>query len=44
MLMLFNPAKSDKLSTLVERGGVDAMSGPYFAVERAMSIFLREGV
>jgi hypothetical protein len=45
MLMLSNPAKSDKLTQMVEPlGGVDTMCGPYFAAELAMSIFVREGV
>ena len=45
MLMLSNPAKSDKLTHVVEAlGGVDMMFGLLFAAERSMSNFVSEGV
>jgi len=43
--MLSNLTKSDKLTQMVEPlGGVDKMCGLYFAADRAMSKFVREGV
>jgi len=45
MLMLSNPAKSDKLTQMVEPlGGVDMMCGLFLAAELAMSNFVREGI